>query len=83
MVLYSSGGAVTVTRTGRLTGVDGVALRSESGNLSLTVADKGMVTGDVQARGGGRPLPGSLAAIREAFAEDRPHAIVTAKYGLL
>ena len=53
-LLYSSGGAVTVTGAGRLTGVDGVALRSESGNLSLTVADKGMVTGDVQARGGGR-----------------------------
>ena len=28
-------------------------------------------------------LPGPLAAIREAFAEDRPHAIATAKYGLL
>ena len=28
-------------------------------------------------------LPGSLAAIREAFAEDRSHAIATAKYGLL
>ena len=28
-------------------------------------------------------LPGSLAAIRAAFAEDRPHAIATAKYGLL
>ena len=53
-VLYSSGGAVTVTGAGRLTGVDGVALRSESGDLSLTVADKGVVTGDVQARGGGR-----------------------------
>ena len=28
-------------------------------------------------------LPGSLAAIREAFAEDRPHAIATVKYGVL
>ena len=57
-VLYSSGGAVTVTRTGALTGVEAdgkiEALRSESGDLSLTVADMGMVTGDVQARGGGR-----------------------------
>ena len=57
-VLYSSGGAVTVTGTGRLTGVEvgdrTEALGSESGDLSLTVADKGMVTGDVQARGGGR-----------------------------
>ena len=57
-LLYSSGGAVTVTRTGRLTGVevDGrtEALRSESGDLSLTVAGMGAVTGDVQARGGGR-----------------------------
>ncbi len=50
-VLYSSGGAVTVTRTGRLTGVDGVALRSEAGNLDLTVA--GMATGDIDARGDG------------------------------
>ena len=57
-LLYSSGGAVTVTGTGRLTGVEvggrTEALGSESGDLSLTVADKGMVTGDVQARGGGR-----------------------------
>ena len=28
-------------------------------------------------------LPGPLAAIREAFAEDRSHAIAAAKYGLL
>ncbi len=52
-LLYSSGGAVTVARTGRLTGVDGVALRSESGNLDLTVAGMGMVTGDIDARGDG------------------------------
>ena len=52
-VLYSSGGAVTVARTGRLTGVDGVALRSEAGNLDLTVAGMGMVTGDIDARGDG------------------------------
>ena len=52
-VLYSSGGAVTVTGTGRLTGVDGVALRSEAGNLDLTVAGMGMVTGDIDARGDG------------------------------
>ncbi len=50
-LLYSSGGAVTVARTGRLTGVDGVALRSEAGNLDLTVA--GMATGDIDARGDG------------------------------
>ena len=52
-LLYSSGGAVTVARTGRLTGVDGVALRSEAGNLDLTVAGMGMVTGDIDARGDG------------------------------
>ena len=52
-VLYSSGGAATVTRTGRLTGVDGVALRSEAGNLDLTVAGMGMVTGDIDARSDG------------------------------
>ena len=50
-LLYSSGGAVTVARTGRLTGVDGVALRSEAGNLDLTVA--GMAVGDIDARGDG------------------------------
>ena len=53
---YTSGVTVTVAATGRLTGVevDGrtEALRSESGDLSLTVADGGMVEGDVQARGG-------------------------------
>ena len=56
-LLYTNGGAVTVAATGALTGVEvggkTEALRSESGNLSLTVADKGMVTGDVQAGGGG------------------------------
>ena len=55
-LLYTSGGTVTVAATGALTGVevDGgtEALRSESGDLSLTVADGGMVEGDVQARGG-------------------------------
>ncbi len=59
-LLYTGGGAVTVAATGRLTGVevDGgtEALGSESGDLSLTVADKGMVTGDVQARGGALTL---------------------------
>ena len=50
-LLYSSGGTVTVARTGRLTGVDGVALRSGAGNLDLTVA--GMATGDIDARGDG------------------------------
>ena len=50
-LLYSSGGAATVARTGRLTGVDGVALRSEAGDVDLTVA--GMATGDIDARGDG------------------------------
>ena len=51
-LLYSGGATVTVAATGALTGVEGEALRSESGDLSLTVADGGMVTGDVQARDG-------------------------------
>ena len=57
-LLYTNGGTVTVARTGALTGVEvegrTEALRSEAGDLSLTVDDMGMVTGDVQARGGGR-----------------------------
>ena len=57
-LLYTNGGTVTVAATGKLTGVEvegrTEALRSEAGDLSLSVADMGMVTGDVQARGGGR-----------------------------
>ena len=52
-LLYSNGGAVTVAATGRLTGVEGEAVRSASGDLSLTVADMGKVTGDVRAVTGG------------------------------
>ena len=52
-LLYTSGGTVTVASTGRLTGVevDGAteALRSDGGDLSMTVA--GMVTGDVLGLG--------------------------------
>ena len=65
-LLYSGGAAVTVAATGALTGVavDGrtEALRSESGGLSLTVADKGVVTGDVEARGDGGALTLDLKA---------------------
>ena len=52
-LLYTSGGTVTVARTGALTGVEGEteALRSEAGDLDLSVA--GRVTGDVRARGDG------------------------------
>ena len=55
--LFSNGGAVTVAATGRLTGVEveggREAVRSESGDLAVTVARAGMVTGDVRAQGGG------------------------------
>ena len=50
-LLYSGGATVTVARTGALTGVEGEALRSEAGDLSMTVA--GMVTGDVLGLGDG------------------------------
>ena len=52
-LLYSGGATVTVTATGRLTGVEGAAeaLRSEAGDLDVTVA--GMVTGDVLGLGDG------------------------------
>ena len=56
-LLYTSGGAVTVAATGRLTGVEVAgrreAVRSESGDLSVTVAEMGTVTGDVRGLGGG------------------------------
>ena len=54
-LLYTNGATVTVADTGKLTGVevDGgtEALRSQAGDLDLTVA--GMVTGDVRALGDG------------------------------
>ena len=54
-LLYSGGATVTVAATGALTGVevDGAteALRSETGDLDVTVA--GMVTGDVRGLGAG------------------------------
>ena len=52
-LLYTSGATVTVTATGRLTGIEGAAeaLRSAGGDLSMTVA--GMVTGDVLGLGDG------------------------------
>ena len=52
-VLHASGGTVTVSGGGRLTGVEGEALRSEAGDLALTVAGMGTVTGDVRALGDG------------------------------
>ena len=56
-VLYASGGTVTVAATGALTGVEvegrTEALRSEAGDLALTVAGMGRVTGDVRALGDG------------------------------
>ena len=52
-LLYTSGATVTVADTGKLTGVEGEAeaLRSEAGNLDVTVA--GMVAGDLRAPSGG------------------------------
>ena len=50
-LLYTNGGTVTVAATGALTGVEGEALRSETGDLDVTVA--GMVAGDLRAPGGG------------------------------
>ncbi len=54
-LLYTSGGTVTVAATGALTGVEAdgktEAIRSESGNLDLTVA--GRVAGDLHAPSGG------------------------------
>ena len=56
-LLYANGGTVTVSGTGRLTGVlvegGGEAIRSEAGDLDVRVAAKGSVTGDVIAEGDG------------------------------
>ena len=56
-LLYTNGGAVTVAATGKLTGV-GVeggteALRSEAGDLDVTVAEMGTVTGNILGMGAG------------------------------
>ena len=54
-LLYSDGATVTVAATGALTGVEGdsgmEAIRSEAGNLDVTIA--GMVTGNVLGLGDG------------------------------
>ena len=56
-LLYTRGGTVTVASTGRLTGVEvegrREAIRSEAGDLAVTVAAMGRVTGDLRAMGGG------------------------------
>ncbi len=50
-LLYGNGGTVTVAATGKLTGIEGEALRSAAGDLDVTVA--GTVTGDVIEEGDG------------------------------
>ncbi len=50
-VRLDRGGTVTVGRTGRIAGIEGVGIRSETGDLSATVA--GVVDGDVLALGSG------------------------------
>ena len=54
-LLYTNGGTVTVAATGRITGVEGEseAIRSEAGDLTVTVAEMGAVTGDVRGLGAG------------------------------
>ncbi len=53
-LLYANGGTVTVPPTGRITGVSGEAIRSEAGDLTVTVA--GMVEGDIRALGNGEHI---------------------------
>ena len=50
-LLYTSGGTVTVSGGGKLTGVEGVAAESTAGALSVTVNDEGRVEGDVKSGG--------------------------------
>ena len=50
-LLYASGGTVTVSGGGKLTGDEGVAAESTAGALSVTVNDEGRVEGDVKSGG--------------------------------
>ena len=56
-LLYTNGGRVTVAATGRLSGVEGEgrreAVRGEAGDLAVTVAETGRVSGDVRGMGEG------------------------------
>ena len=56
-LLYDNGGTVTVAGTGRLTGIEvegrKEAIRSEAGDLAVTVDRNGEVQGDVRAKGDG------------------------------
>ena len=50
---YGNGGTVTVAGTGRITGVEGIAIHATAGNLVVTVARGGKVVGDILAEGDG------------------------------
>ncbi len=50
-ILYASGGTVTVSGSGTLTGVEGVAIESAAGALTVTVNDGIRVEGDVKSGG--------------------------------
>ncbi len=50
-IVYTNGGTATVAAAGALTGVSGEAVRSEAGDLSVTVA--GRAGGAILANGGG------------------------------
>ena len=50
-ILYGKGGTATIAATGEVTGIGGEAIRSDAGDLDVTVA--GMVTGDIEGRGDG------------------------------
>ncbi len=50
-LLYASGGTVTVSGGGTLSGVEGAAVESTAGPLSVTVNDEGRVEGDLESGG--------------------------------
>ncbi len=50
-LLYANGATVTVSGGGTLTGVEGVAVESTAGALSVTVNDEGRVEGDLKSGG--------------------------------
>ncbi len=72
-ILYDNGGTVTVAGGGAVTGVDNEgtreAIRSDAGNLDVTVAANGEVTGRIEDRGAGNLKVSVSGAVTGGIAE--------------